>query len=314
MANGIDVYTKYQSVTDWNRVRAAGIEFAYVKAADGLIMKDTQGWGVKGRRAGVKMGAYLYAQPGTPVSQANLLCDQAFMQGLSDLAPALDIESNAAIYTWGAQEAIAFSIAFLNQVKARGYRPCLYANNSMLSAIRADVLKAVPETVIWAARYGAQPTVPYDVWQHDDKGVVPGIGGAVDLNVGVVPLNTPAAPAVDQEEDMADRELLPTDGARARSVTLAVPKSAAEVVVALGWVPLFVTKLAVYGPSPATGTNTLYVEDHAAAPKRIDGGRPWQVALDAARAKGDAVTVELTYSLAAAPTDKPDARATIGFR
>lgn len=202
MANGVDLYTKYQTVTDWAAVRASGIEFAYVKAADGLDPKNTGGWGPAGRRAGVKMGAYLYAQPGTPVSQANLLCDQAFLQGLSDLAPALDIESNAAIYTWGTQEAITFSIAFLNQVKARGYRPCLYGNNSMLTGIRAAVLKAVPETIIWAARYGAQPTVAYDVWQHDDRGVVPGIGGAVDLNVGPIPLNTTGgtAPAVDQEE------------------------------------------------------------------------------------------------------------------
>lgn len=322
MANGVDLYTKYQTVTDWAAVRGAGIEFAYVKAADGLDPKDTGGWGVKGRRAGVKMGAYLYAQPGTPVSQANLLCDQAFMQGLSDLAPALDIESNAAIHTWGTQEAIDFSIAFLTQVKARGYRPCLYANNSMLYGVNTAILPAVkaavPDVVVWAARYGGLvPGGAYDVWQHSSAGRVPGIGNTVDLNVGPIPLNTTGGtvPAVDQkEDDMPDRELLPTDGARTRSVTLPVPKSAAEVVVSLGWVSMFVTKLAVYGPSPATGTDTLYVEDYAAAPKRIDGGRPWQIALAAARAKGDAVTVELTYSLAPASADKPDTRATIGFR
>jgi len=201
VAEGIDLYTKYQTVTDWRAVARAGYTFAYVKVSDGTSPKDTAGWGPLGKAAGLKMGAYHYAQPGDAVVQANLLCDRAASQGLADLAPALDLE---APFVPG-QAAIDFAVTFLRRVKARGYRPCLYGNNSMLTAVRADVLKAVPDTVIWAARYGAAPTVQHDVWQHADNGSVPGISaGSVDLNTGAVPLNYAqsggAVPSGDQEE------------------------------------------------------------------------------------------------------------------
>lgn len=190
MANGIDVYTKYQTVTSWPAVRGAGYEFAYVKVSDGTSTKDTAGWGPKGRSAGVKMGAYHYAQPGDAVAQANLLVDRAASEGLTDLAPALDLE---APFVPG-QAAINFAIAFLKQVRSRGHRPCLYANNSMLTSVRAAVLAAVPETLIWVARYGASPTVGYDFWQHSSSGQVPGVtASSVDLNTGAVPLDS--APA-----------------------------------------------------------------------------------------------------------------------
>lgn len=54
-------------------------------------------------------------------------------------------------------------MAFVRRVRDRGHRPALYGNNTMLSAIRAPVLAAVPETLVWAARDGANPTVPNDV-------------------------------------------------------------------------------------------------------------------------------------------------------
>jgi hypothetical protein len=77
---------------------------------------------------------------------------------------------------------------------------------------------------------------------------------------------------------------------------------------------MYVVKLAVFGLSPATGTDTLYVEDYSTAPKPVDPARPWRISLAAARTKGEALTVELTYALAPGPAGKPDSPATIGFR
>lgn len=191
MAKGIDVYTAYQNVTDWGAVRRAGYEYVYVKVSDGNTNRAVNGYGTKAKNAGIKGGAYHYAQPGNPVGQANRLVDQAEANDLVALAPALDIESNPKIHTWGVQEAIDFSIAFLRQVKARGHRPCIYANNSMLTAILGPIKAAVPDVLVWVARYGANPTVTYDLWQHSDQGSVPGIqAGSVDLNTGIIPLNT----------------------------------------------------------------------------------------------------------------------------
>lgn len=201
MPNGIDVYTRYQNVHDWHAVRRAGYEFAYVKVSDGTSSRADGGYGPAGRAAGVAMGAYHYAQFGDPVRQADLLCDRAIQAGLTDLAPALDLEDP---FTPNAT-AVDFSIRFLRRVRERGFRPCLYANNSMMKTVQAPVRAAVPETYMWVARYGANPTVPYDVWQHTSSGHVPGISAsAVDLNTGIVPRNhtapAPLAPATPLED------------------------------------------------------------------------------------------------------------------
>lgn len=202
MAKGIDVYTAYQTVTDWGAVRRAGYEFAYVKVSDGLGTRAVNSYGVKGRAAGVKMGAYHYAQFGDAVTQANLLIDQAERHGLTDLAPALDLEHPFVEN----EQAITFAVLFLKQIVRRGHRPALYANNSMMKTIQGSVRRAVPDTLMWVARYGPQPSVAYDVWQHTQYGHVPGIAAkSVDLNTGIVPLNK-KAPAKEEEDMTPDQD------------------------------------------------------------------------------------------------------------
>ena len=186
MANGIDVYSQYQKVSNWNSVRSAGTDFVYIKLSDGTATRNEAGYTAGAKAAGLKVGGYHYAEPGDPVAQANLFINLCEQHGATDLAPALDLE---APFTPN-QAAINFAIAFLRQVKARGHQPCLYGNNAMLSAVRAPVLAAVPGTLIWAARYGANPTVGYDFWQWSDAGKVPGISASsVDLNKGNIPFN-----------------------------------------------------------------------------------------------------------------------------
>jgi GH25 family lysozyme M1 (1,4-beta-N-acetylmuramidase) len=189
MAQGVDVYTRYQTVHDWHAVRRAGYEYCYVKVSDGDEDRADDGYGPAGRAAGLAMGAYHYAQFGDPVAQANRLVRRAVQAGLTDLAPALDLEDP---FT-ADQRAVDFAVAFLRRVKELGHRPCLYGNNTILGKVLGPARAAVPETVIWAARYGADPTVPYDVWQWSSSGSVPGITGAVDLNRGPVPRNDPGA-------------------------------------------------------------------------------------------------------------------------
>lgn len=192
MSNGIDVYVAYQAVTDWSAVKRAGYDFCYVKAGDGTSTRATNGYGPLGRSAGLAMGAYWYAQPGDPIRQANMLCDRAVSEGLADLAPALDIESP---FVPG-PVAAAFAAAFCGQVALRGFRPAVYANDAMMSAVRAAVLAVAPNAVVWVARYGRNPVNPYHVWQWNDAGSVPGISASgVDLNRGDIPYNLAAPPA-----------------------------------------------------------------------------------------------------------------------
>ena len=197
MAYGIDVYTAYQKVTDWTAVARAGYQFIYIKVSDGTSNRDDFGYAAAAAAVNIYPGAYHYAQPGDPVDQANRLVNRAEAVGAVALAPALDIESP---FVPG-KDATAFAVAFLNQVKARGHRPCLYANNAMLTSILPAVKAAVPDVLVWAARYGAAPTVSYDVWQHSSTGQVPGIqASSVDLNQGTIPFNQVRQPVATPTE------------------------------------------------------------------------------------------------------------------
>ena len=207
MANGIDIYSQYQHVTSWSRVRSAGIDFAYIKLSDGTSTRNEAGYTRGAQSVGIKAGGYHYAQPGNPVAQADLFIDRCEHYGCTDLAPALDLE---APFTPG-NAAINFATAFLRQIQKRGHRPCLYGNNAMLRTVQRPVLAAVPHTLIWVARYGASPSLPYDVWQFSDAGHPAGItASAVDLNKGTLPLNStsaavpiapPAPPPIAKDDD-----------------------------------------------------------------------------------------------------------------
>lgn len=189
---GIDIYTRYQTVTSWAKVRSAGKEFVWIKCSDGTHAKDTSNWPSAAKAAGLKVGFYHYAQPGDPVAQANLLVDLAEQRGATDLAPVLDLETPFVPNG----TAVSFAQAFLTQLARRGHVPCIYGNQSMLSYVLPRL--SVPNLKVWAARYGAKPFVGFDVHQYSQTGSVPGISGSVDLNRGNPPLNrvgsTPAAP------------------------------------------------------------------------------------------------------------------------
>lgn len=184
MAKGIDVYGKYQTVTDWTKVRAAGYEFAYVKLSDGETNRDDYGYIQQGKNSGVVMGGYHYAQPGDAVAQADRIIGRCQDEGGLDLAPALDLEDPFEPNT----TAVNFAQSFLDRIAERGHRQCLYANNSMMSYLLPRL--RLQDGWHWVAKYSSvQPTVRWDVWQHSQSGVVPGIVQLTDLNTGEIPWN-----------------------------------------------------------------------------------------------------------------------------
>lgn len=187
---GIDIYSKFQTVTDWAKVRAADVGWCYQKLSDGSTTRNPQ---ALRNYAGVLQGGYSFSQPGDPVAHANLLVDQCERYGLTQLNPALDMEDNPA----GSGKAnipvsqkAAYAIAFGKQVEKRGHGFTLYANNSDMGIFGAQVNAAVASTFLWLARYGATPTHPYDAWQYTSTGSCPGVtSNGLDRSRGNVPLN-----------------------------------------------------------------------------------------------------------------------------
>jgi GH25 family lysozyme M1 (1,4-beta-N-acetylmuramidase) len=190
MTEGLDVYGRYNNVTNWGSVNGAK-DFVWIKVSDGTTLQNGLGinydYGYAGPAvaSGLIAGGYHYAQFGNPVTQADMFIDRCEALGLIKLSPMLDLESPFVAN----QAAIDFAIAFCNRVLARNHTPSLYANNSMLTTIRGPFKAAVPESWIVVARYGANPTVSYDTWQFTSSGSCPGVVGNVDLDTGTLPLN-----------------------------------------------------------------------------------------------------------------------------
>jgi GH25 family lysozyme M1 (1,4-beta-N-acetylmuramidase) len=193
MTEGLDVYGRYNNVTNWGAVKAAK-SFVWIKVSDGTSTANGLGtpydYGYAGQASavGLPAGGYHYAQLGDPVQQANIFINRCEALGLTQISPMLDLESPFVAN----QAAINFAIAFCNQVLARGHTPTLYANNSMLLTVRGPFKAAVPLSWINVARYGANPTVPWDVWQKTSSGTCSGVVGNVDLDTGTYPNNVSA--------------------------------------------------------------------------------------------------------------------------
>jgi GH25 family lysozyme M1 (1,4-beta-N-acetylmuramidase) len=96
---GIDV-SRYQRSINWTSVRNAGIQFAYIKATEGVSYRDPNFGAnyVGAYNAGVIRGAYHFALPNrsTGAVQANYLANSggAWSADSRTLPAALDIEFN----------------------------------------------------------------------------------------------------------------------------------------------------------------------------------------------------------------------------
>lgn len=181
---GIDV-SHYQGTVSWPQVKAAGIQFAFAKATDGVTWVDpdfTANWaGMKA--AGILRGAYHFFEPDDDAGQQAQLFLATVQLESGDLPPVLDVETAAAtsadlwqgVQTW------------LDQVQAAtGLPPILYMSPGF--ANENDAPASLVTYPLWVAEYGvAEPTLPsgwtqWLIWQSSQSGTVNGVTGAVDLD------------------------------------------------------------------------------------------------------------------------------------
>jgi GH25 family lysozyme M1 (1,4-beta-N-acetylmuramidase) len=194
---GIDV-SRYQGGIDWTGVRNAGIQFAYIKATEGVSYRDPNfGANYTGAyRAGVVRGAYHFALPDRSggAVQANYLASNggAWSADSRTLPAALDIEANpygascyglsqAAMRTWIGD--------FLATYRVRtGRYAVVYTTTSWWTSCTGNWSGPWANHPLWVARWASSPgTLPagapyHTFWQYTASGSVPGIGGAVDRN------------------------------------------------------------------------------------------------------------------------------------
>lgn len=195
---GIDV-SKNNASINYSTLYRLGYEFA--------IIRDGFGWGSPGKRdtsldahyngateVGMKVGYYHYVYSTNAYGAAQeAKAALEYIKGKrTDLFIACDIEEKA-------QAALSNSaltdmvIMFTDEIRKAGFRPAVYSFVSLLSRLEWD---RIPEDVlVWAAHWGVKkPSLNrrVDCWQHDVigngsgcsvKGILPGAGGDIDVNI-----------------------------------------------------------------------------------------------------------------------------------
>lgn len=186
---GVDV-SEHQGAVSWQEVRASGRRFAYARAGVGARADATFARNWRGmREAGLFRGAYLYVMPEQDIAtQAALLTSAVGRLGPGDLPAALDVEKMPpgvpppGVYASRLGELVA------RVREGTGRDPVIYTGAHYWPRwVRSDAFAALR---LWHPQYApvrcptiASPWRAWTFWQLTDRGVVPGVRGAVDLDV-----------------------------------------------------------------------------------------------------------------------------------
>jgi len=194
LAYGIDV-SAWQGVIDWNKVKAAGIDFAILRImASG---KDTyfESNYNNAKAAGVKLGVYIYSYADT-VAEAQTEANKvlSYINGRTLEYPVYyDIEDPNVHAVLTKAQRTALCDAFCGVIQANGYRAGIYSTtywfNNYLDRANLTAKYEIWEAV-WPTSGGTQVKEPiydksstYGMWQYTSEGSIPGISGYVDRNV-----------------------------------------------------------------------------------------------------------------------------------
>ncbi|WP_168712620.1 GH25 family lysozyme [Streptomyces sp. A0958] len=187
---GIDV-SSWQGGINWSSVRGAGIEFAWMKATEGLTYKDStfNANYLNAYNAGVIRGAYHYARPDVSggAAQADFFASNggAWSRDNLTLPGVLDIEGTCYGYSQAGMQ--QWILDFYNQYKARtGRDVVIYTSPSWWNNCTGGWSGMSARSPLWVANWTTgTPSIPsgfpfYTVWQYTSTGAVNGVSGNVD--------------------------------------------------------------------------------------------------------------------------------------
>jgi len=197
---GVDV-SKYQETIDWQAVAADGVEFAMIRLGfrgmgtngtcelDPYFKQNMEG----ARAAGIEVGVYFFTQATTVAEakeEAKFVIDN--LKGYDVTWPVVFDSEKISSYEKARANVLprdvrtACAKAFLDEIKAAGYTPMLYAGtNWTIMKLDMGELEDYP---FWYAYYGDDIYYPYDfeMWQYTSTGTVSGIKGKADLNISLI--------------------------------------------------------------------------------------------------------------------------------
>jgi lysozyme len=193
---GIDV-SHWQDTILWPQVAAAGKQFAFMKASEGVKYVDPTYTTnrAQANMNGIKVGAYHFAKPDTTTGDAVAEADHFIATAnwsTGDLLPVLDLEVTGGLGTTKLQNWVR---AFLDRIYTQtGERAMIYTSPNFWKTNMGDTTSfaAAGYRTLWIAHWTTAPsaTVPaanwggtgWTFWQYTSDGSVPGITGRVDLD------------------------------------------------------------------------------------------------------------------------------------
>lgn len=203
-ALGIDV-SRYQGLINWDLVAASGVQFAMIRVgyrtqATGILYEDPYArYNMQeANRVGIKVGAYFFSSAVSieEVTEEALFTANILSKYKITFPVVYDCEGykNSANRHYGIDKSIRTALAtiFLNTIASQGYTPMFYASkNDMENSAYWD-MSILNNYKVWAAWYPSDPfpltpactyTGQHMMWQYTCSAVLPGINGAVDMNV-----------------------------------------------------------------------------------------------------------------------------------
>ncbi len=206
ITRGIDV-SVYQGGIDWERVKAAGVDFAIIKAGQGhsvsssAYLFEDRYFEInlkEAHRVGIKCGVYYYVTA-TTLDEAKTEAEH-FLRLIKPhrdkitLWAVADVEDvSPAKYCGlvGKRELTNIVLEFCRVVKGGGFMPMLYTNRNYLkNKLDYERLRSIP---LWRAHWLSGEVTPDDlpndyrenmkIWQWGAERV-DGIRGDVDANYG----------------------------------------------------------------------------------------------------------------------------------
>ncbi|MEG1688002.1 MAG: glycoside hydrolase family 25 protein, partial [Angelakisella sp.] len=192
---GIDI-SAYQGDIDWPRVKADGVEYAFIRLGNrgyskgAIVMDEKYHQNMQGAQSvGIKVGVYFYSQAvnnAEAIEEANYVLQN--IQGYTlELPVVFDIEggqnSSYRTYSLSVQTATNLTKAFCKTIKNAGHEVLIYTYAKYFSE-HLDIGQ-LQGYDFWLAQYYPIPFFPYNFqyWQYSCEGKVDGIKGNVDMNL-----------------------------------------------------------------------------------------------------------------------------------
>jgi lysozyme len=182
--HGVDV-SRHQRLIDWQSIQDAGFTFAFIKATEGVMLRDSffeQNWS-GARQKKITRGAYHFfiAEKNAGVQAANFIINVKLEPG--DLPPVLDVETTRGRTGEEIRAGMRQWLAIVE--KAYGVKPIIYSNPLFYNTYLAGHFDGYK---FWIASYGKKkkieaPQIDWHFWQYTDEGKLDGIAKEVDLNV-----------------------------------------------------------------------------------------------------------------------------------